>query len=100
MSALAQDAVPIIEAGSRLSELAQEVVAGGEMVLTKDGAPYVALIDARKLDYYHSLEADYGSRVMLHDAEKGLEDALAGKVQSEEDFSRSLRGLGFRDRSG
>lgn len=47
---------PISEARARLTELAQDVVEGGaEKVLTKNGASYVAIVDAKKLDYYHAL---------------------------------------------
>lgn len=53
----ASDIVPISEARARLTELAEDVVgSGSEKVLTKNGASYVALIDARRLDYYHALE--------------------------------------------
>jgi antitoxin (DNA-binding transcriptional repressor) of toxin-antitoxin stability system len=96
MSIRAQDVVPISEAGSRLTELAEDVVAGAEKVLTKNGTAYVAIVDARKLDYYHALEAEHGRLIMLDDAEKGLEDALEGRVQSEEEFRKSLRRSGPR----
>ncbi|HDR8919210.1 TPA: type II toxin-antitoxin system Phd/YefM family antitoxin [Burkholderia vietnamiensis] len=92
----AQDVMPISEARTRLTELAEDVVAGAEKILTKDGAPYVAIVDARKLDFYHALEAEHGRPVMLADAEKGLEDALARRVQSEEEFRKSLRQPGSR----
>jgi antitoxin (DNA-binding transcriptional repressor) of toxin-antitoxin stability system len=91
MSIRAQDVVPISDVRSRLTELAEDVVAGAEKILTKNGAAYVALVDARKLDYYHALEAEHGRLVMLDDAEKGLTDALTGSVQSEEEFRKSLR---------
>jgi prevent-host-death family protein len=87
----AKDVVPISDARARLTELAEDVVSGAEKVLTKNGSAYVALVDARKLDYYHALEAEHGRLIMLDDAEKGLEDALADRVQSEDDFRRSLR---------
>lgn len=32
------------------------VGAGAEKVLTKNGSSFVAIVDARKLDYYHALE--------------------------------------------
>jgi len=42
------DVVPISEARARLTELAEEVVNGGaEKVLTKNGASYVAIVDAK-----------------------------------------------------
>jgi hypothetical protein len=70
--------------------------AGVEKVLTKNRSAYLAIVDARKLDYYHALEAEHSRLVMLNDAEKGLKDALGGKVQSEEEFSKSLRCSGSR----
>src|SRR5215475_10994310 len=96
MSIRAQDVVPINDARARLTELAEDVVAGAEKVLTENGSAYVALVDARKLDYYHALEAEHGRLVLLDDAEKGLRDALAGRVQSEEEFRASLRRPRFR----
>jgi prevent-host-death family protein len=96
MSIRAQDVVPISDARARLTELAEDVVAGAEKVLTKNGSAYVALVDARKLDYYHALEAEHGRLLMLDDAEKGLRDALAGRVQSEDEFRASLRRPGSR----
>jgi prevent-host-death family protein len=91
MSIRAQDVVPISDARARLTELAEDVVAGAEKVLTKNGSAYVALVDARKLDYYHALEAEHGRLLMLDDAEKGLRDALAGRILSEDEFRASLR---------
>jgi prevent-host-death family protein len=91
MSIRAQDVVPISEARARLTELADDVVAGAEKVLTKNGAAFVALVDARKLDFYHALEAEYGRLIMIDDAEKGLKDALAGRTRSLEEIQESMR---------
>jgi len=96
MSIRAQDVVPISDARARLTELAEDVVAGAEKILTKNGSAYVALVDARKLDYYHALEAEHARLLMLDDAKKGLRDALAGRVQSEDEFRASLRRPGSR----
>jgi prevent-host-death family protein len=69
MSLRTSDVVPISEARARLTELAEEVVIGGvEKVLTKNGASYVALIDAKKLDYYHTLEEEHAGLVLLEKA--------------------------------
>jgi PHD/YefM family antitoxin component YafN of YafNO toxin-antitoxin module len=63
MALRASDIVPISEARARLTELAEDVVgSGSEKVLTKNGASYVALVDARRLDYYHALEAEHRRR--------------------------------------
>ncbi|HKR43618.1 MAG TPA: type II toxin-antitoxin system prevent-host-death family antitoxin [Paraburkholderia sp.] len=91
MSIRAQDVVPISEARARLTELAEDVVAGAEKVLTKNGAAFVALVDAKKLDFYHALEAEYGRLIMIDDAGKGLNDALAGRTTSLEDMRESMR---------
>ena len=92
MSIRAQDIVPISEARTRLTELAEDVVAGAEKLLTKNGAAFVALVDARKLDYYHNLERrERGRQLMLADAERGIKDALEGRVKSLEEIQESMR---------
>lgn len=85
------DVVPISEARARLTELAEEVVDGGaEKVLTKNGSSYVALVDARKLDYYHALEAEHAALVLLDEAEVGLRQVLAGQHISASELARVL----------
>ena len=92
MPICAQDVVPISEARARLTELAEDVVAGAEKILTKNGSAFVAIIDARKLDYYHELERrERGRLLMLFDAERGMHDVLAGRTSSAEDFRRALQ---------
>jgi hypothetical protein len=84
--------LPLSEASSRLNELADAAAAGTEKVLTKDdGLPYVAIIDVRKLNYYHALEAEHGRLVMLDDAAKAFNDVLAGRVQTEDELRVSVR---------
>ena len=91
MNLRTSDVVPISDARARLTELAEDVVGNGtEKVLTKNGASYVALIDARKLDHYHALEEEFAGLVMLEAAERGLRDGLAGKVGTTEDLKRML----------
>jgi prevent-host-death family protein len=90
MSFSAQDVVPISEARARLTELSDEVVAGAEKLLTKNGAAYVAIVDARKLDYYHALEAEHANLVLLSEAETGLRDVLAGRRVSNADLLKAL----------
>jgi prevent-host-death family protein len=91
MGLRSRDVVPISEARARLTELAEEVVgAGAEKVLTKNGASFVALIDARKLDYYHALEEEHAGLVLLDEAETGLRQVLAGERISSADLTRAL----------
>lgn len=91
MALRASDVVPISEARARLTELAEDVVgSGSEKVLTKNGASYVALVDARRLDYYHALEAEHANLVLAEDAIKGLTEALEGKFVSDDELDRAL----------
>jgi PHD/YefM family antitoxin component YafN of YafNO toxin-antitoxin module len=91
MAIRASDVVPISEARARLTELAEDVVGtGAEKVLTKNGASYVALVDARRLDYYHALEAEHANLVLAEDAITGLRQALAGQYVSDEALDQAL----------
>jgi len=87
-----KDVIPISEARAKLTELAEEVAGTDAVkVLTKNGASYVALIDAGKLDYYHALEAEHGNLVLLDEAQKGLDDVARGKVVSSKELRKRLR---------
>jgi PHD/YefM family antitoxin component YafN of YafNO toxin-antitoxin module len=91
MALRASDVVPISEARARLTELAEDVVGNGsEKVLTKNGASYVALVDARRLDYYHALEAEHASLVLAEDAISGLRQATEGQFVSDEELDQAL----------
>ena len=90
MSFSTQDVVPISEARARLTELSDEVVAGAEKLLTKNGAAYVAIVDAKKLDYYHTLEEEHAGLILLNEAEVGLRQVLAGNRVSNADLMKAL----------
>lgn len=91
MGVRAPDVVPISEAPARLTELAEDVVDhGSEKLLTKDGTGYVALVDARKLDYYHALEAEHAGLVLVQGALEGLEDLASGRVLDETALDQAL----------
>lgn len=90
MSFSTQDVVPISEARARLTELSDEVVSGTEKLLTKNGSAYVALVDARKLDYYHALENEHAGLVLLNEAEIGLREILAGNRVSNARLMKAL----------
>lgn len=80
MSISARDVVPFTQARSNLSELADQVKAGAEKIITKNGESYVALIDADRLDYYHRLERERIHLLLIDDARRGLEDIVAGRT--------------------
>jgi prevent-host-death family protein len=86
----ARDVVPFTQARANLSELADEVKAGAEKIITKNGESYVALIDAERLDYYHQLEREHIHLLLIDDARRGLDDVLAGRTQ---DADAAIAGL-------
>ena len=80
MGFAASDVVPFTQARANLSELAEQVKAGAEKIITKNGESYVALIDADRLDYYHRLERERIHLLLIEDARRGLEDIAAGRT--------------------
>jgi prevent-host-death family protein len=75
------DVIPLSQARANLSELAEQVKAGAEKIVTKNGESYIALIDAQRLDYYHRLERERIHLLLIDDARRGLEDIAAGRTQ-------------------
>ncbi len=91
MTIRSTDIVSITDARARLAELADEIMRdGSEKILTKNGAGVVALIDARRLDYYHSLEAMQANFDALLEAKKGLEDIAAGRTLTRQQLRARL----------
>ena len=80
MGISASDVVPFTQARANLSELADQVKAGAEKIITKNGESYVALIDADRLDYYHRLERERIHLLLIDDARRGLADIAAGRT--------------------
>jgi prevent-host-death family protein len=76
----ASDVVPFTQARAKLSELAEQVKAGAEKIITKNGESYVALIDADRLDYYHRLERERIHLLLIDDVKRGLADIEAGRT--------------------
>ncbi len=74
-------------------ELAEQVKAGAEKIITKNGESYVAIIDAQRLDYYHQLERQRIHLLLINDASQGLADVAAGKVK---DASSTLSAMKHR----
>ena len=91
MAIKASDVVPFSQARSRLSEIADEVKAGTEKIITKNGQSYVALIDAARLDYYHRLERERIHLLLLDAAEHGVADIEAGRVKDARKAIQRLR---------
>lgn len=91
MPITAADVIPLTQARATLSDLADQVKAGAEKVITKNGESYVALIDSDRLDYYHRLERERIHLVLLDEVEKGLADVAAGRTRDARAALGSLR---------
>ncbi len=91
MGISASDVVPFTQARARLSELADEVKAGAEKIITKNGESYVALIDAERLDYYHRLERERIHLLLIEDARRGLADVAAGRTSGADDAMAAVQ---------
>ena len=85
------DVIPLSQARANLSELAEQVNAGAEKIITKNGESYIALIDARRLDYYHRLERERIHLLLIDDARRGLEDIVAGRTQDADSAIAKLQ---------
>lgn len=81
MTIAVSDIIPFTQARAHLSTLVDGAKNGHETIITKDGRPAAALIDAQKLDYYHRLENSAVHLMWLTEAQKGLADVAAGRTQ-------------------
>lgn len=81
MGISASDVIPLSHARANFSELAEEVKAGAEKIITRNGESYIALIDASRLDYYHQLERERIHLLLIDEASRGLDDVAAGRVK-------------------
>jgi len=91
MAFTASDVVPLTQARATLSDLVEQVKAGAEKIITKNGESYVAIIDAQRLDYYHQLERERIHLLLIEDAGKGLEDIAAGNVKDAHNTLTALK---------
>ena len=96
MSISASDVIPFSQARAKLSDLADQVKAGAEKIITKNGESYVALIDSDRLDYYHQLERERIHLLLIGEAGKGLDDVVAGRTGDARDALQAIK----RRRSG
>jgi len=80
MTFAASDVVSLSQARATLLELAEQVKASAEKIITKNGKSYIAIIDAKRLDYYHRLKHERIHLLIIDDARKGLDDVITGNV--------------------
>ena len=86
-----RDVVAFSQARANLSDLAEQVKAGAEKIITKNGESYVALIDADRLDYYHRLERERIHLFLVDEMTKGLDDVAAGRVKNARQTIQKLK---------
>ena len=86
-----RDVVALSQARADFSDLADQVKAGAEKIITKNGESYVALIDADRLDYYHRLEREHIHLLLIDEIGKGLDDVVAGRVKNARLAIRKLK---------
>ena len=91
MGIAASDVIPLSHARANFSELAEEVKAGAEKIITRNGESYIALIDAQRLDYYHQLERERIHLLLIDEAAKGLDDVAAGRVKNARSAIQTLK---------
>ncbi|MEI7842086.1 MAG: type II toxin-antitoxin system Phd/YefM family antitoxin [Gallionellaceae bacterium] len=81
MAFTASDIVPFSLERANLSDLAEQVKAGAEKIITKNGESYVAMIDPQRLDHYHRLERARVHLLLIEEVEKGLDDVEVGRTK-------------------
>lgn len=91
MGISASDVIPLSHARAHFSELAEEVKAGAEKIVTKNGESFIALIDADRLDYYHRLERERIHLLLIDEVSKGLDDVALGRVKDARAFIQSIK---------
>ncbi len=91
MGISARDVIPLSHARANFSELAEEVKAGAEKIVTKNGESFIALIDSARLDYYHQLERERIHLLLIDEVSKGLDDLAAGRVKDARSAIQSIK---------
>ncbi|HEX4879737.1 MAG TPA: type II toxin-antitoxin system Phd/YefM family antitoxin [Limnobacter sp.] len=91
MTISASDIIPLSQARSNFSELAEEVKSGAEKLITKNGEAYIAVIDAKRLDYYHQLERERIHLLIIDEASKGLDDVASGRTKDARSALKAIK---------
>ncbi len=91
MGISASDVISLSQARANFSDLAEEVNAGAEKIITKNGESYIALIDANRLDYYHRLERERIHLLVIEETSKGLDDVASGRLKDARSAIKSIK---------
>ncbi len=79
------------QARTNFSEPAEEVKAGAEKIITRNGESYVALIGAERLDDCHRLEREHIHLLLIDEAGKGLAAVASGRVKEALGVIQSIK---------
>ena len=82
--------VPLSQTRANFSKLAEEVKAGAEKRITRNGESYLALIDVARLDYYHQLERERIHLLLIDQAAEGIADISAGRTKDARSAIQAL----------
>ena len=91
MAISATDVIPLSHARANFSELAEDVRGGAEKIITNNGEAFIAIIDAKRLDYYHQLERERLHLLLIDEVSKGLDDVAAGRVQDARSALKAIQ---------
>jgi antitoxin (DNA-binding transcriptional repressor) of toxin-antitoxin stability system len=91
MTISASDVIPLSQARAHFSELAEDVKGGSEKLITKNGEAYIAMIDAKRLDYYHQLERERIHLLLIDEASKGLDDVVADRTKDARSALKAIK---------
>ncbi|HEY1058520.1 MAG TPA: type II toxin-antitoxin system Phd/YefM family antitoxin [Limnobacter sp.] len=91
MTISTSDVIPLSQARANFSELAEDVKAGAEKLITKNGEAYIAMIDAKRLDYYHQLERERIHLLLISEASKGLDDVAADRTKDARSALKAIK---------
>ncbi len=69
-----EDIIPLNQVRANFTKLAEATRQGHEKIITKNGESYVAIVDPRRLDYYHRLEQEHIHIQLLQEVAQGLDD--------------------------
>jgi prevent-host-death family protein len=73
------DITPFDKARANLTKLAEKARDGHEQILTRNGMPYVAVIDARKLEEYHLMAWEAAQLRQIMDVSQAFDRINAGR---------------------
>lgn len=73
-----ENIIPFSQARANLSKVIEKAQGGQETIITRNGLPAAAVIDAARYEHYQKLDRAHFQNGLLDDLEQGLSDIAAG----------------------